>query len=112
MQLPPIVEKMYELNVWLLNKAGKFPRDQQFILGQRLANKSLGIQEKLVAVAMMRKSDDKSTKLHEIDVELMQLRYLIRLASDQQCMSQKAWYFCARKLVEIGKMLGGWLKTI
>lgn len=111
MQLPPIVEKMYELNRWLLDKVAKFPRDQQFVLGRRLAEKSLGIQEKLVAAAMMMKSDEKVGKLHEIDVELEQLRYLIRLAVDGRCLSPKAWHFCSMQVVEVGKMLGGWIKA-
>lgn len=44
MDMPPIVEKMYELNKWLLHKVGKFPRDQR-LLGERLIRKSLDIQE-------------------------------------------------------------------
>lgn len=102
MQLQPIVEKMYELNRWLLNKVGKFPRDQRFVLGQRLVNKSLDIQEKLVAAAVMKKGDEKIVALDEISVQLEQLRYLVRLARDGKCMNRKAWYFCSKELVEIG----------
>jgi hypothetical protein len=112
MQLPPIVEKMHELNRWLLQKVGKFPRDQQFLLGQRLAGKGLDIQEKLVAAAILKNSDEKSAALRAIDIELEQLRYLIRLAGEGKCMNQTSWYFCSRNVLEIGKMLGGWIKTM
>jgi len=112
MELPPIVEKMYELNVWLLQKVSKFPKDQRFILGERLANKGLDIQEQLIQAALLKKGDDKSDVLHEVNLELEQFRYLLRLAKDQKCMSQDAWFFCSKNLLEIGKMLGGWLKTV
>ncbi len=111
MEWPPIVEKMYELNRWLLPTVGKFPRDQQFLLGQRLAGKSLDILEKLVAVAVMRNGEEKNATLHVIDVELEQLRYLIRLAGEGRCMSRTSWHFCAGRLAEIGKMMGGWIKS-
>lgn len=112
MQLPPIVEKVYELNKWLLQKVSKFPRDQRFILGERLANKALDIQERLIEAALMKKSDEKSSILHEANLKLEHLRYLIRLARDQKCISRKSWYFCSSNLVEIGKMLGGWIKRV
>lgn len=112
MQWPPILEKMYELNKWLLQKTGKFPRDQQRLLGQRLADKGLDIQEKLVRAAMMKQSREKTAVLHELDVELEQMRYLVRLACEAKCMNQTSWHFCSRNLVEIGKMLGGWIRTV
>lgn len=112
MQLPSIVEKMYELNRWLLQKVSKFPRDQQFVLGQRLMNKSLDIQENLVAAALMGKGEEKAAALAETNMQLEQLRYLVRLAKDAKCMSRKSWYFCSKNLLEIGRMLGGWIKTV
>jgi len=110
MDMPPIVEKMYELNKWLLPKVGKFPRDQRLLLGQRIMNKSLDIQENMVAAALMGKGEEKSQLLADISLAVDQLRYLLRLACDSQCLSREAWYFCVKNLAEIGKMLGGWLK--
>jgi len=112
MQWPPILEKMYELNKWLLQKTGKFPRDQQLLLGQRLTAKGMDIQEKLVRVAMMKQGGQKKDALHDLDVELEQMRYLIRMACEARCLNQTAWYYCSRNLVEIGKMLGGWIKSV
>jgi len=111
MELPAIVEKMYELNVWLLQRVSKFPKDQRFILGDRLANKGLDIQDKLIEAALTKKGDEKSGVLNEVNLELEQFRYLLRLANDQKCMSRESWFFCSKNLLEIGKMLGGWIKN-
>jgi len=112
MELPPIVERMYELNTWLLNKVGKFPRDQRFILGQRIADKGIDIQEGLIRAALSASSEAKSESLREANVQLAQIRYLVRLGKDGRCMNVKSWYFCSRNLLEIGRMLGGWIKTV
>jgi len=111
MDMPPIVEKMYEVNKWLLHKVGKFPRDQRFLLGERLMRKSLDIQDELVAAALMAKGEEKAKLLAGISLALDQLRYLLRLACDGQCMSRSSWCFCAKNLTEIGRMLGGWQKS-
>lgn len=110
MDMPPIVELMYDLNKWLLHKVGKFPRDQRLLLGQRLMHKSLDIQDELVAAALMGKGEDKARLLAAISLGLDQLRYLLRLACDSQCISRESWHFCAKTATEIGKMLGGWIK--
>jgi len=111
MDMPPIVEKMHELNRWLLHKVGKFPRDQRLLLGERLMRKSLDIQERMIAAALMGRGEEKTRFLADISVAVEQLRYLLRLACDSQCLSREAWFFCVKNLTEIGRMLGGWLKS-
>ncbi|MBK8871736.1 MAG: four helix bundle protein [Elusimicrobia bacterium] len=112
MDMPPIVERMYEVNKWLLQKVGKFPRDQRLLLGQRLMQKSLDIQEALVAAALKGKGEEKSRILADISLALEQVRYLLRLARDSRCLNQDSWFFCVKNLMEIGKMLGGWMKSV
>ena len=73
--------------------------------------KSLDIQENLVAAALMGKGAEKAQLLADISLAVEQLRYLLRLARDGQCMSRDAWFYCAKNLTEIGRMLGGWLKS-
>jgi len=110
MDMPPIVEKMYDLNKWLLQRVGKFPRDQRLLLGQRLMQKSLEIQDDLVAAALAAKGESKTATLGRVSLAVDQLRYLLRLACDSRCMSRSAWCFGVGNLTEIGRMLGGWMK--
>lgn len=110
MDMPPIAEKMYDLNKWLLQKVGKFPRDQRFLLGERLMGKALDIQDALIAAATLGKGEAKRGTLAQAALALDQLRYLLRLARDSRGMNQSSWHFCAKQVTEIGKMLGGWIK--
>jgi len=99
MELPPIVEKMYEVNAWLLQKVSKFPKDHRYILGVRLSNKGFDIQDRLIEASLTRKGEDKSGVLHEVSLALEQFRYLLRLAKDQKCLSHDAWFYCSKNLL-------------
>jgi hypothetical protein len=39
------------------------------------------------------------------------LRFQMRLAKDLQCLKLPSYAFAARAIDEIGKLLGGWLKS-
>jgi len=70
MEWPPIVERMCELNVWLVGKASRFPKDQRFLLGTRIIMKTLDIQDRLLAAALMPSGPDKRDRLANLDLEL------------------------------------------
>lgn len=50
--------------------------------------------------------------LYDADVELVILRYYIRIAYDQEYISGHTYGVAAKKLTEIGKMLGGFIKSV
>ncbi len=108
--MPPIVEKIYDVNKWLLQRVAKFPRDQRLLLGDRLMQKSLDIQDGLIAAAQTSRGEAKREMLEAISLRMDQLRYLLRLACDSRCISRSSWCFCVKNLTEIGRMLGGWIK--
>jgi hypothetical protein len=39
------------------------------------------------------------------------LRFQMRLAKDLQCLKVESYGFAAKAIDEIGKLVGGWLKT-
>ena len=49
---PPIVlVKWYDATKWILERVDNFPKNQRFIFGQRLADRSLTVMELLVEAA-------------------------------------------------------------
>lgn len=111
MNMPPLVEKTYEFNKWLVQKVGKFPRDQRYLLGDRLVSKALDIQDLLIVAASTPQGKEKECALSGASQKLDQMRYLLRLAVENHAMNRRAWHFCAERMMEIGKMLGGWIKS-
>jgi len=45
---PVVLSKWYDAVKWLLERVDSFPKNQRFIFGTRLADRSLGILEVLV----------------------------------------------------------------
>jgi len=103
-----IFEKTYELILWLYPTVNKFPKSQRFVLGQRIENTILQILEGIIQANQER---DKTLFLKQISVELDKLRILIRLGKDLRLLSIRQYQFAANNNNEIGKMLGGWMKS-
>jgi four helix bundle protein len=105
----PIFQKIYDLILWLHPVVNKFPKSQRFVLGQQTENTALEIIKNVIAANAER---NKLSYLKQISVDLDKLRILIRLSKDLKFISIKQYGQVAEKINEVGKMLGGWLKSV
>ena len=80
----PIFVKTYDLVLWLLERVERFPKGQRFVLGRRVEDKALELQDLLVA-AVHGASPARTLRL--ADVALHQLRISLRLCRDRKCLS-------------------------
>jgi hypothetical protein len=108
----PIFLKSYETLVWLLQHTRKFPKDQRFVLGQRLEQAALDLHDALIATTRTRNPRSQLARLGEADLHLERLRVYNRLAHDLKLHAFAAYEHLARLLDELGRLLGGWLKSL
>ncbi|MFZ6029743.1 MAG: diversity-generating retroelement protein Avd [Chloroflexota bacterium] len=106
----PIFTRTYDMLRWLIPQANHFPRAHRFGLGERVVRLGLNLQETLIAAGLQR-SNDRLLLLRRADVQLAQLRQTLRLCKDLELLSVGKYEYVAALLVEIGKLLGGWMKT-
>jgi four helix bundle protein len=104
-----IYQKHYDSMVYSFPIIGRFPKDQRFVLGQQIEGTMLEIGQLIVHANKLRQ---KKEKLYEIDVALEKLRFLIRLAKDLKMMPVSKYGHHCERIDEIGKLLGGWLKSV
>jgi len=109
MQESPIFVKTYDLMKWLLQHTQKFPKSQRFVLAQRINEAILNFHDLLIKTT---KSSRKLQILFEADYELERLRLYLRLSKDLAILSFDQYEHAARNVVEIGSLLGGWLKKL
>lgn len=108
-KITPVVEKHYKLILWILPKMANFPKDQRFLLADRIEIMLLDILELLIEAVY---SKDKNDVLKRANLKLEQLRFMVRIAKDMKYINVKGYdYFCQMAL-EIGRMVGGWRKML
>ena len=78
------------------------------MLGQQIQNCLLDIAKLIVQANKQRA---KLPTLTQIDIELEKLRLLIRLAKDLRLLAVKQYGLIAERVDEIGRLLGGWIKS-
>jgi len=109
MKQSPIFSKTYDFMAWLIPLTVKFPRQQRFVMAAALQQESLHFQELLIEAAHQ---PQPRGLLISADAELDKLRTHLRLCCDLGLVSPGQYEHAGRMLVEIGRLLGGWQKTI
>lgn len=105
-----LYQKFYDLILYSFPIIGRFPKNQRFTLGQQIENSMLDIT-KLIIQANKFGNKNRLQNLYCVDVELEKLKLLIRLANDLGFMSQQRYGVFCERFVEIGRILGGWIKA-
>jgi hypothetical protein len=65
----------------------------------------------VIAAASQSQKEIKLRYLHNAATKVDLLRLLIRLAKDTNCLTQKQYIELEGSLNQVGKMLGGWIKS-
>ncbi len=107
MEQSPIFVKTYAFLLWLLPLTANFPRHQRPGLARRLEDSALNFHE-LIVRAGKGKADVRL--LHEADAQLDTVRLYLRMSKDLKSISIGQYEHGAQLVVEIGKLLGGWIK--
>ena len=109
---PAIVQRAYDLLLYLVPQLVKFPRAQKFVLADRIQNKLTDILEMLIRAYYLPRGEAKSAALQKVNLELEVLRHLVRLAKDLHCLDLHRYELVQQQIHEIGLQNGAWLKSI
>lgn len=88
-----------------------FPKKDRFALGQKCENLTLDLLESLF-VANSKADDKKLPYLYDIDIRLKILQTFVRIINDAHAVEAKDYLLMSSALEEIGRMLGGWIKSL
>ncbi len=106
--ITPVVEKHYKLILWMLPKIANFPKDQRFLLADRIEKLLLDILELLIEAVY---SKEKKAILAKVNLKLDCLRFMMRITKDMKYVNLKSYDFFCQSAIEVGKMVGGWSKA-
>jgi hypothetical protein len=105
----PIFTRTYDLLRWLIPVTVKFPRQQRFVLAGAVQQAALDFQEFIIQTAHQRHPREGLT---QADAELDKLRAHLRLCRDLSLLSPGQYQHVAGMVTEIGRLLGGWQKSL
>ena len=105
-----IFTRTYDFLSWLLPLAENFPKSQRFVVTSRLQGAVLNFQERIIEANTLRGAN-RLEKLKAADAELLKARLYLRMCSRWRWMSKGQYYHASTLVSEIGKLLGGWLKS-
>ena len=104
-----VIDKTYEFTVWTCEHIARFSRAHRFTLGDRLERQVNRVLEGLLRARYDR--GERLLLLRQVNVELELLRFQLRLARDLKCLSLDSFGHAASVLTEVGRMVGGWIRT-
>ena len=105
----PIFSKTYDFLLWLLAHTDRFPKSERFRLGQRLENAAFEFHGHLVAAA---RAAQPAVELAQADLALERLRLYLRLSHARSLTSERQYRHAFARVAEIGRLLGGWTKSV
>lgn len=89
----------------------KMEKKDKYTLGEKIETTTLDLFELLIEASYGLK-DEKISPLNKATVKLDLLKILICLAENTKSIPTKKYLFLEEKLQEIGRMLGGWIKSV
>ena len=101
------ITRTYDLIGYAVPLFQKFPKLHRFSLGVRMENELYDVLMELVSAKYSR---SKGELLRGVNLRIEKSRFLARLACDFRVLSVGAYKEVAKRLDEVGRLVGGWIK--
>jgi hypothetical protein len=111
-QKETVLTLTYDFLKYLVPVLSKYPRDQKFVLGDRIQNLAHDILDDFIIAYYSGDKNKKVERLQEANTKLERLRYSIRLSHDLKCLSNQQYGVISTKVNDIGGSVGNWLKYL
>ena len=103
-----IQQKIYDMILYAYPALEQMPKSQKFSLPQDMKHCMDRIMRLTISA---NKKYTKRTTLQELDVEVAALKIYLRIAYDLRYLPSKKYEVWSGMMVEIGKMVGGWIRS-
>jgi len=88
-----------------------FPKDSKYTLGSKIDSSFLEVVEGIISASNSDKAE-KQIFLRIASTKLDLLKFFLQISWEIKCLENKKYILLSEKLNEIGRMLGGWIKSL
>lgn len=106
----PIFQKTYDFYKTYYQYLTNFPKKDRYTIGQRGENVLLDLLEMIIQASQLPRAE-KGEVLQKASIKLDQIKVFVRLFKDLKILDNKKYLSLESSLQEIGRMLGGWIKS-
>ncbi|MBO5167623.1 MAG: diversity-generating retroelement protein Avd [Phascolarctobacterium sp.] len=104
-----LLQKIFDMMDYAYPALAQYPKSEKFALVTDIKR----TMDKLLELCIeAQKRYYKKTTLQDMDIAQLKLRAYIRLSHQLGFLPTKKYEIWSEKIVEIGKMIGGWIKAI
>jgi len=108
----PIIIKLYELYKTFYNYSALFPKKDKYTLSAKCETYIIATLELLLEAGCISKKDEKLALIRRANIKFDTLKLFIRLLKDLDTIDSKKYLILQKQIQEIGKMLGGWQRSL
>lgn len=94
--------------IYATNAIRQFPRYEKYTLGIEISKTMWDVKRHMISARFLH---HKKTALRNLDHEIKMLIEQVRFAKKCHAINAKRYEIWCKMLVEIGKMVGGWIKS-
>lgn len=106
----PIFKKSYTLYKTFYSYRNTVPKQDRYTIWQKCESILIEILERILLASQLSK-DKKLPILEKVSIKLNLLRIFIRLSKETRAIDNKKYIILQELIDEIGRMLGGWIKS-
>jgi len=106
-----ILTRCYDLLKHTGDLVKHFPRDQKYILGDRIYTLCADLLEIYIEAFYTSNKALKKETLQRANIQLEKMRFFIRIASESGLFSSGKYRQTSELIDETGRMTGAWIKT-
>ena len=107
----PIVQKTYDLYKLFYEQIDHLPKKSREVLTVKIEQLIMELLE-LLSAAGLSPAGTKAQYLNQASIKLDFLKVLVRVLYELKIINQPKYLELETHLQEIGKMLGGWIKSL
>ena len=107
----PILKKLYDLYKTFHEYRKVVPKSDRFTIYERSEGIIIDVLECLIEAGYGQKGS-KAALLEKASVKLNTFRFFIRLMKDSKILDSKKYILLQEMIDEIGRMLGGWIRSL
>ena len=107
----PLFHKAYDLYKLLHIYQCRIPKGQRYTLWLKCENTALLLIETILQIGHSR-DEERVARLYELSCHIDLIKVFIRLSEETKLIDSKQYQEIQTILQEIGRMVGGWIKSV